>query len=522
MAKGPEQGRAGQQRDVMTEETLVVEDNRPAGFAEDDGQDFWRACTEQLRDELTPQQYAAWIKPLTAATFDAADRRLRIGAPNRFKLDWVKDQFAGRIETIAQRFYEGPVQLELYLDAKPSEPPTPLTAGDPRPPGGGQPPRFNGGQAHVNGDASTHGEPRTNSGSHEYANGATDSSRGSGSSERSRLDPALTFDTFVTGKANQLARAAANQVADNPGKSYNPLFLHGGVGLGKTHLIQAVGNQIISRNPAARIRYIHADQFVADVVRAYQRKAFDHFKQLYHSLDLLLIDDIQFFSRKDGTQEQFFYVFEALSAAKKQIIITSDTYPAEMQGIEERLVSRFGSGLTVAVEPPELEMRVAILLKKAEQVGRPLSDDVAFFVAKHSRSNVRELEGALRKLFAYADFHVKEITIEMAREALKDMLSVQRAQVSVESIQKTVADFYKIKVADMYSQRRPTNIARPRQIAMYFAKELTQKSLPEIGELFGGRDHTTVLHAVRKINELRAKQPELNRELHVLLQTLKG
>ena len=326
----------------------------------------------------------------------------------------------------------------------------------------------------------------------------------------------------MTGKANQLARAAANQVADNPGKSYNPLFLHGGVGLGKTHLIQAVGNQIISRNPAAKIRYIHADQFVADVVRAYQRKAFDNFKQIYHSLDLLLIDDIQFFSRKDGTQEQFFYTFEALSAAKKQIIITSDTYPAEMEGIEERLVSRFGSGLTVAVEPPELEMRVAILLKKAEVSGRPLSDDVAFFVAKHSRSNVRELEGALRKLYAYADFHETKITIEMAREALKDMLSVQRAQVSVESIQKTVADFYKIKVADMYSQRRPTNIARPRQIAMYFAKELTQKSLPEIGELFGGRDHTTVLHAVRKINELRNKFPELNRELHVLLQTLKG
>ncbi|MEO8935382.1 MAG: chromosomal replication initiator protein DnaA [Burkholderiaceae bacterium] len=490
---------------------------------DDDGHAFWHVCTEQLRGELTPQQYSAWIKPLTAATFDPSDRRLRIGAPNRFKLDWVKDQFAGRIEAIAQRYFEGPVQLALYLDVKAAEPQAPR--------GNGQngalgdhataPPN---GLLERNGDRRGNDAPSTgmrdNGPAHDVVNGVYDKS--SGSSERSRLDPELTFDTFVTGKANQLARAAANQVADNPGKSYNPLFLHGGVGLGKTHLIQAVGNQIISRNPSARIRYIHADQFVADVVRAYQRKAFDNFKQIYHSLDLLLIDDIQFFSRKDGTQEQFFYVFEALSAAKKQIIITSDTYPAEMQGIEERLVSRFGSGLTVAVEPPELEMRVAILLKKAEQVGRPLSDDVAFFVAKHSRSNVRELEGALRKLFAYADFHVKEITIEMAREALKDMLSVQRAQVSVESIQKTVADFYKIKVADMYSQRRPTNIARPRQIAMYFAKELTQKSLPEIGELFGGRDHTTVLHAVRKINELRGKFPELNRELHVLLQTLKG
>ncbi len=500
------------------------------GSAPCTGPDFWRVCTEQLRDELTPQQYAAWIKPLTASTFDPSDRRLRIGAPNRFKLDWVKDQFAVRIETIAQRYFEGPVQLELYLDAKTGEQPSrgPATSGAASgTKSEGDASRANGSSMPAGEDAAPHGM------SNEVVNGAGEAGRASGSmgafsgpssgsSERSRLDPALTFDTFVTGKANQLARAAATQVADNPGKSYNPLFLHGGVGLGKTHLIQAVGNQIISRNPSARIRYIHADQFVADVVRAYQRKAFDNFKQIYHSLDLLLIDDIQFFSRKEGTQEQFFYAFEALSAAKKQIIITSDTYPAEMQGIEERLVSRFGSGLTVAVEPPELEMRVAILLKKAEQVGRPLSDDVAFFVAKHSRSNVRELEGALRKLFAYADFHVREITIEMAREALKDMLSVQRAQVSVESIQKTVADFYKIKVADMYSQRRPTNIARPRQIAMYFAKELTQKSLPEIGELFGGRDHTTVLHAVRKINELRGKFPELNRELHVLLQTLKG
>ncbi len=511
----------------MIEETREIPEERMAAVLADDegnaGNAFWRACTEQLRDELTPQQYSAWIKPLTAATFDDSDRRLRIGAPNRFKLDWVKDQFANRIEVIAQRYFEGPVQLELYLDFKAAEPQVPRGGGNGSMPSGsnGATPRSSGPYIHAGGD-----DGQARGLSNEVVNGGYENGNGggksAGSSERSRLDPALTFDTFVTGKANQLARAAANQVADNPGKSYNPLFLHGGVGLGKTHLIQAVGNQIISRNPSARIRYIHADQFVADVVRAYQRKAFDNFKQIYHSLDLLLIDDIQFFSRKDGTQEQFFYTFEALSAAKKQIIITSDTYPAEMQGIEERLVSRFGSGLTVAVEPPELEMRVAILLKKAEQVNRPISDDVAFFVAKHSRSNVRELEGALRKLFAFADFHVKEITIDMAREALKDMLSVQRAQVSVESIQKTVADFYKIKVADMYSQRRPTNIARPRQIAMYFAKELTQKSLPEIGELFGGRDHTTVLHAVRKINELRAKNPELNRELHVLLQTLKG
>jgi chromosomal replication initiator protein len=261
---------------------------------------------------------------------------------------------------------------------------------------------------------------------------------------------------------------------------------------------------------------------VGDVVKAYQRKAFETFKHYYHSLDLLLIDDIQFFSGKNRTQEEFFYAFEALIAAKKQIIITSDTYPSEIDGIDDRLVSRFGSGLTVAIEPPELEMRVAILLKKAEHEGRALPDEVAFFVAKHLRSNVRELEGALRKILAYSSFHGKDITIDLARDALKDLLSVQKTQISVENIQKTVADFYKIRVADMYSARRPSNIARPRQIAMYFAKELTQKSLPEIGELFGGRDHTTVLHAVRKIADLRSKQPELNHELHVLEQTLKG
>ena len=461
--------------------------------------EFWQSCTEQLREELPPQQYAAWIKPLTAGTFDAADRRVRVGAPNRFKLDWAKTQFGARIEQIAERFFDGPVEVDFYLDQKPAEP-VEHSAMNGRAPSTAT--ESTGTHAASPADV---GELRPMRPSYP----AIESVAAAASPyERSKLDPALIFDSFVTGKANQLARAAAAQVADNPGKSYNPLFLHGGVGLGKTHLIHAVGNQIMARQPSARIRYIHAETFVNDVVRAYQRKAFDQFKRDYHTLDLLLIDDIQFFQRKEGTQEQFFYTFEALTAAKKQIIITSDTYPAEMQGIDERLVSRFGCGLTVAVEPPELEMRVAILLKKAEQESRPISEDVAFFIAKHSRSNVRELEGALRKLYAYSDFGSrKEFTVDLAREALRDLVSVQRAQISVESIQKTVADFYKIKVADMYSQRRPSNIARPRQIAMYFAKELTQKSLPEIGELFGGRDHTTVLHAVRKINELRAKTP---------------
>ncbi|MBU4612297.1 chromosomal replication initiator protein DnaA, partial [Achromobacter sp. GG226] len=340
--------------------------------------------------------------------------------------------------------------------------------------------------------------------------------------ERSRLNAELTFETFVTGKANQLARAAALQVAENPGTSYNPLFLYGGVGLGKTHLIHAIGNSLVAGNANARVRYIHAEQFVSDVVKTYHRKSFDEFKRYYHSLDLLLIDDIQFFSGKDGTQELFFYAFEAIVQQRRQIIITSDTYPKELAGIDERLISRFDSGLTLAIEPPELEMRVAILIRKAESEGVPLPEEVAFFIAKHLRSNVRELEGALRKVLAYARFHGRPISVEVCKEALKDLLSVSNGQLTVENIQKTVADFYKMKVADMYSKRRPANIALPRQIAMYLAKELTQKSLPEIGDLFGGRDHTTVLHAVRKITEARTKQAELNHNLHVLEQTLKG
>ena len=401
-------------------------------------ENFWQACSAKLEQELTPQQYSAWIKPL--APLDYEDGRLRIAAPNRFKLDWVKTQFASRITTIACEFWETQIDVQFVLD------------------------------------------PRV-------------------------------------GVAR---RAAATQVANNPGVSYNPLFLYGGVGLGKTHVIHAIGNQVLADNPTAKIRYIHAEQYVRDVVTAYQRKGFDDFKRYYHSLDLLLIDDIQFFGGKSRTQEEFFYAFEALIAAKKQIIITSDTYPKEISGMDDRLISRFDSGLTVAIEPPELEMRVAILMKKATQEGVLFSDDVAFFVAKHLRSNVRELEGALRKILAYSRFHGKDITIDVVKDALKDLLSVQNRQISVENIQKTVADFFNIKVADMYSKKRPANIARPRQIAMYLAKELTQKSLPEIGDLFGGRDHTTVLHAVRKIAADRTKNPECNHELHVLEQTLKG
>ena len=341
-------------------------------------------------------------------------------------------------------------------------------------------------------------------------------------STRGRINPLLTFDTLVPGRANQMARTAALHVVGSPGGMYNPLFLYGGVGLGKTHLIHAVGNAMLRERADARVLYLHAEQFISDVVRNYQRKTFDELKAKYHSLDLLLIDDVQFFAGKDRTQEEFFNAFEALVSKRAHIVMTSDTYPKGLVDIDERLTSRFDSGLTVAIEPPELEMRVAILMKKAEAEGCAMPEEVAFFIAKNVRANVRELEGALRKVVAYSRFSHKVINIALTREALKDLLSIQNRQISVENIQKTVADFYKIKIADMYSKKRPSSIARPRQIAMYLAKEMTQKSLPEIGELFGGRDHTTVLYAVRKIAEERHKNTELNQQLHVLEQTLKG
>jgi chromosomal replication initiator protein len=346
--------------------------------------------------------------------------------------------------------------------------------------------------------------------------------RPSTSPERSNLLSDFTFESFVAGKANQLARAAAMQVAENPGASYNPLFIYGGVGLGKTHLIHAVGNQVLAHRPEARARYLHAAQYISDVVRAYQQKSFDDFKRYYHSLDLLLIDDIQFFTGKDRTQEEFFYAFNALIEAHKQVIITSDTYPRDIAGLDERLKSRFSWGLTVAIEPPEQEMRVAIILRKAEATSVRLPEDVAFFIAKHIRSNVRELEGALKSVAAFARFSGRDITLESAKEALKDLLSMQNRQITVENIQKTVAEFYKIKVSDMHSKKRSRNVARPRQMAMALAKELTPLSLPDIGDAFGNRDHTTVLHACRTIASLRDRDSDLNRDFHVLEQVLKG
>ncbi|CAG1017867.1 Chromosomal replication initiator protein DnaA [Burkholderiaceae bacterium] len=466
--------------------------------------DLWQRGCERLAAELPEQQFNTWIRPLPAA--DVADGGVggavvTVRVPNRFKLDWIRNQYAGRIEAVLTELAGKPVRLEIALAQREAErpaAPAPLQAlaglaG--RPPNG------------VQGSPIVMPAP-TAAGARGLAG--------------NRLNNNLTFDTLVPGRANQMARTAALHVAGAPGQMYNPLFIYGGVGLGKTHLIHAVGNALLADKPDARILYLHAEQFITDVVKNYQRKTFDELKAKYHSLDLLLIDDVQFFAGKERTQEEFFNAFEALLAKRAHIIMTSDTYPKGLVDIDERLTSRFDAGLTVAIEPPELEMRVAILMRKAEVEGTVMPEDVAFFVAKNVRANVRELEGALRKILAYSRFSHKDINIALAREALKDLLSIQNRQVGVENIQKTCADFYKIKVADMYSKKRPASIARPRQIAMYLAKEMTQKSLPEIGELFGGRDHTTVLHAVRKIAAERTKNTELNQQLHVLEQTLKG
>lgn len=452
---------------------------------------LWSACMDRLSQDIPEQQFNTWIRPLSATVAPDASR-VTVSVGNRFKLDWIRTQYAARITALLEAIQGVPVALELVLAPRegPSRTsPAPRTA-----------------QEQVlaelpdlaPADVATPSGPKT------------------------RLNPALAFSTLVEGSANRMARAAAMHVAGSLGQLYNPLFIYGGVGLGKTHLVHAIGNHLLADRPQARVLYIHAEQFVSDVVKAYQRKTFDEFKERYHSLDLLLIDDVQFFAGKEKTQEEFFNAFEALLARKSHIVLTSDTYPKGLADISDRLVSRFGSGLTVAIEPPELEMRVAILINKAAVENAVMPEEVAFFVAKNVRSNVRELEGALRKILAYSRFNQKEISIALAREALKDLLSIQNRQISVENIQKTVADFYKIKVADMYSKKRPASIARPRQIAMFIAKELTQKSLPEIGELFGGRDHTTVLHAVRKIGAERQQNTELNQQLHVLEQTLKG
>lgn len=453
---------------------------------------FWLSCLDHFQKELNAQQFNTWIKPLEIDLALNSDNKVVLIAPNRFVSQWVADNFIMHIESMAKTYFDKNIQFHLKLadhtEAKKNiSYPTP----DFKP---------------VSNEAKA--EPKTVYQSNKRnING---------------LNPNFTFDNFITGKANQLARAGAIQVAESPGIAYNPLFIYGGVGLGKTHLIQSIGNYVQENNKSAKIRYVHAEKYVSDVVSAYQHKAFDKFKLYYHSLDLLLVDDVQFFGGKNRTQEEFFYAFNALIETHKQVIITCDTYPKEITGLEERLVSRFGWGLTVAVEPPELEMRVAILLKKAEIERIRLGENVAFFIAKHIRSNVRELEGALKRVLAFSRFVNQEITLDLAKEALKDLLAVQSRQISIENIQKTVADYYKIKVSEMYSKKRSRVVARPRQMAMAIAKELTPLSLPDIGEAFGGRDHTTVLHGYRKINQLRVSDPLVSRDFNALILILRG
>jgi chromosomal replication initiator protein len=446
---------------------------------------FWDLCQARFRANLTQQQFSTWIKPLV---FDESDTHVQILAPNHFVMDWVREKFADHIGGWALEYFSQPIVISYALGKKATAPKPPLNE-----------------TVAVLAVASAPNPPA-----------AAPAASGM------RINAGFNFDNFVSGRANQLARAASLQIAENPGVAYNPLFIYGGVGLGKTHLLQAIGNTVRNANPAAKISYIHATDYVDDVVKAYLNKQFDDFKRRYMSLDLLLVDDIQFLAKKDRSQEEFFYVFNSLIENKKQIVITCDTFPKEITGLDDRLKSRFAWGLTVAVEPPELEMRVAILLSKAQMEHAKLDENVAFFIAKQVRSNVRELEGSLKRVIAFSRFHEKPITLELAKEALRDLIASTSRMVSIENIQKTVADFYKIKVADMYSKSRTRNLARPRQIAMALAKELTNQSLPEIGESFGGRDHTTVLHACRKVIELRETNTDIGRDYLVLLQTLSG
>ncbi|RMX04333.1 chromosomal replication initiator protein DnaA [Corticibacter populi] len=506
-------------------------------------QGWWQDCLERLALEVPPQQFGAWLKPMRVQVAPEADR-VSLQVPNRIALDYIRSRYVHRITQLLREISGRELMVELSLIPRVARSDHGASSGAAAAAAAlarvrpvmsraavAQPvqqilPAVEDWAATAEAAMAalaneSQGQGRPGQGPGHAAGEAPRAASAAPAPMPTRLNPALTFETLIEGAANRMARAAALHVAHQPGQLYNPLFIYGGVGLGKTHLMHAVGNQMLADRPEAKVLYIHAEQFVTDVVKSYQRKTFDEFKLRYHSLDLLLIDDVQFIAGKERTQEEFFNAFEALLSKKSHIVMTSDTYPKGLTDIHERLVSRFDAGLTVAIEPPELEMRVAILINKARSEGTTLSEDVAFFVAKNVRSNVRELEGALRKVLAYARFNNKEVSIPVAREALRDLLSIQNRQISVENIQKTVADFYKIKVADMYSKKRPASIARPRQIAMYLSKELTQKSLPEIGELFGGRDHTTVLHAVRKIGQERGTNTELNQQLHVLEQTLK-
>jgi len=465
-------------------------------------ENFWISCLSRFEQELSTQQFNTWIKPLSA---EIEGNSVRLVAPNRFVMQWVKERFLKKIEQFAHDLQINNIQIDFIIANNDSELETKsniksVAKVD-----------INN---HVNYTESlalqTNPLPK-----------ATNKKNSEALKISTGLNHTFNFDNYVTGRANQLARAAAIQVAQNPGMAYNPLFIYGGVGLGKTHLLQAIGNELKQHHPDAKIRYLHAERYVTDVVKAYEHKAFDEFKRQYHSLDLLLIDDIQFFAKKTRTQEEFFYAFNSLIEAKKQIVITCDTYPKEIVDVDERLRTRFSWGLTVAVEPPELEMRVAILLKKAEAVNLNLPEDVAFFIAKQIRSSVRELEGALNRIIAMAKFTGHVIDVHLAKDALRDLIAVRGRQVTIENIQKTVADYYKIKVAEMYSKKRTRNFARPRQIAMALSRELTNHSFPEIGEAFGGRHHTTVMHACDEIDLLRQNDPTFTRDISFLVQVIR-
>ncbi|WOT05253.1 chromosomal replication initiator protein DnaA [Shewanella youngdeokensis] len=455
---------------------------------------LWQQCIARLQDELSAQQFSMWIRPLQA---EMEGDTLIIYAPNRFVLDWVRDKY---LNIINQFFTEqmGPDAPNLRFDigSRPSEKPV------------------------VQASASIKARPVAKRTVEKPTFNAPQAEPAMTANHRSNINPTYQFDNFVEGKSNQLGKAAALQVAENPGGAYNPLFLYGGTGLGKTHLLHAVGNGIIKNKPDAKVVYMHSERFVQDMVKALQNNAIEEFKRYYRSVDALFIDDIQFFANKDRSQEEFFHTFNALLEGNHQIILTSDKYPKEIDGVEDRLKSRFGWGLTVAIEPPELETRVAILMRKAQESGINLPDEVAFFIAKRLRSNVRELEGALNRVIANANFTGRPITIDFVREALRDLLALQEKLVTIDNIQKTVAEYYKIKMADMLSKRRSRSVARPRQVAMALSKELTNQSLPEIGDAFGGRDHTTVLHACRKIAQLREESHDIKEDYANLIRTL--
>ena len=437
---------------------------------------IWNLCTKQLESELTDQLLNTWIRPLQA---EEKDQHLYLYAPNRFVLDWVKDNYLERINQLVTAFGVETNISMVSLQIGSRSAPTIVTDTIKQ-------------VAH---------KPKPKQYKH-------------------NLNQDFTFDNFVEGKSNQLAKAAAVQVSNNPGTAYNPLLLYGGVGLGKTHLMHAIGNQILALNPNAKVVYLHSERFVQDMVKALQHNAIDEFKRHYRSMDALLIDDIQFFAGKERSQEEFFHTFNALIDSQHQIIMTCDRYPKELDGLEERLKSRFGWGLTQAIEPPELETRVAIMKSKAEAVNANLPDDVAFFIAKRIRSNIRELEGALRRVVANSQFTGKPITVDFAKEALHDLITLQDKLVTIDNIQKTVAEYFKIRVADLLSARRSRSITRPRQLAMSLSKELTNHSLPEIGDAFGGRDHTTVLHACRKIVQLREESHDIKEDYQNLIRTL--